>query len=232
MASTADAGEARGRLVGADRVGGAAERRHAEDDRRDDGRDAEEPELKGHAQHLALAEEEEPFRIAAHRAGLADAFGEAAVEGQRGQRGDQRRHVEAGDDEAVAEPGQRAAGQRASHGERQGQADILPEHAEQDGREPQNRADRQIDAAGDDDEGHGQGDESDLRHQAALVEQVVGGEEPVRQQGEHDQGEDGERRQNGLVAEERCGGHGDLRRRAMSASTVARIMRPSTARSQ
>ncbi len=41
----------------------------------------------------------------------------------------------------------------------------------------EDRADREIDAAGDDDEGHRQGDQPDLRHQAALVQEVVGGQE-------------------------------------------------------
>ena len=74
-----DAGEARRELVVADRVERAAEGRVRQHDRREQDRDQQEPELGRHAQDLALAEAEEPLRIAAHRARLADALGQAAV---------------------------------------------------------------------------------------------------------------------------------------------------------
>ncbi len=54
-----------------------------------------------------------------------------------------------------------------------GNPEILPEHAEQYGDEAQDRADREIDAAGDDDEGHGESHKTDLGHQPALIEQIV-----------------------------------------------------------
>ena len=140
-----------------------------------------------HAEEFALAEHEEPFGIAAHRARLADAFGEPAIERERRQRRDERRHAEARDDQAVDEAGNAADDDAQHHGERQRQAEILPEHAEQDGDEAEDRADREIDAAGHDDEGHGERDETDLGHQPALIEQILGGEEAVGLEGQHDQ---------------------------------------------
>ena len=92
------AGEARRGLVVADGVERAAEAGAGEDDAEDQDRDAQEPELGRDAAQVALAEDEEPVRVAAHRAGLADALGEAAIEGQGGQRGDQRRDADAGDE--------------------------------------------------------------------------------------------------------------------------------------
>ena len=58
-------------LVRADGIGGAAPGGQPQDQRRGQRNEAEEPELGRHAEHLALAEHEEPVRIAAHRAGLA-----------------------------------------------------------------------------------------------------------------------------------------------------------------
>ncbi len=77
-----EAGEARRDLVGADRIGGAAEGGEAEDEGGDDEAEDQEPELGRHAEQVARAEHEEPFGIAAHRARLADALGEAAIERQ------------------------------------------------------------------------------------------------------------------------------------------------------
>jgi hypothetical protein len=203
-----------------------------------DDRDGDQdPQLRRNAEHFALAEHEEPVGIAAHRAGLADAFGKAAIEGERRQRRDQRRHLEARDDEAVDEAGDAADDDGEHHRGGQGNAEIVPEDAEQDGAEAEDRADREVDAAGDDDEGHRQGDQADLGHQAALIEDVGRREELVgllRQEEQHDDQQEAE---NGLVSQEGTErqGHGVHlipRRRAMSASTVARIRRPCTERSQ
>ena len=157
----------------------APEGRKAEDDGRRAGENGEDPQLHRHAEELALPQHEEPVGIAPYRARLADAFGETAIEGERRQRGDERRHAEAGDDQSVEQPRHAADQDPEDHGERQWDAKVLPEDAEQYGDKAEDRSDRKIDAAGDDDEGHGERHESDLRHQPALIEQIVGGEEAI-----------------------------------------------------
>ena len=55
------------------------------------------------AEEVLLAEDVEPVRVAAHGASLRDALREAAEEGQRRQRGDERRQPDARDEEGVEE---------------------------------------------------------------------------------------------------------------------------------
>ncbi len=120
-----------------------------------------------------LAQGGEPVGIVPYRAGLADAFGKAAIERKRGQRGDQRRDLEAGDDEAVEQARKSAEPQCQNHRQPERQAGIVPEHAKADRHEPDDGADREVDAAGHDDEGHGQRHEPEFGEQPALVQQVV-----------------------------------------------------------
>ena len=87
----------------------------------------------------------------------------------------------------LTKPGGGAGGERHDDRGFQRQAQVLPAVAEHDRAQPHDRADREIDAAGDDDEGHGQRHQPDLRHQPALVEQVVDGQESVALQRQHDQ---------------------------------------------
>jgi hypothetical protein len=62
------------------------------------------------------------------------------------------------------------------------------------------RADRQIYAAGDDDEGHGERHEAHFGHQPSLIEKVAGGEEAVGLEGENDKCCDEQHRQDRLMA--------------------------------
>ena len=132
--------------------------------------------------------------------------------------------------------------QRKEDRERQRKAEGLPGIAEHDRAEADDRADREVDAAGDDDEGHRQRDQADLGHQPALVEQIVDGEKAVVERAEADQRDDEDDREQRLVALEppgRAPGDGADRgahffhpraarrwRRRMSAMTVARISPP------
>ena len=123
-----------------------------------------------------------------------------------------------------------------------GKPKVFHEVAEHDRAEADDRPDREVDAAGDDDEGHRQRDEPDLRHQPALIEQVVDREEAVVERAEADQRDDEDDRQQRLVALEpprrpagggfRDGAHffhpraARRWRRRISAMTVARIRPP------
>ena len=110
---------------------------------------------------------------------------------------------------------------------------------------PDDRADREVDAAGDDDEGHRQRDQADLGHQPALVEEIVQGEKAVVQEAEADERDQEDDREQRLVALEPAG-HAkrfgfDRQahrfhpcaarrwRRRMSAMTVTRMSAPRTA---
>ena len=130
---------------------------------------------------------------------LADALGEAAIERERRDRHDERRHLEPRNDEAVDEAGERADAKRERDRQRQRKAEGLPGIAEHDRAQADDRADREVDAAGDDDEGHRQRDEPDLGHQPALVEEVVEGEEAVVEGAEADQRDNENDREQCLV---------------------------------
>ena len=104
--------------------------------------------------------------------------------------------------EPLQKPANAPTAERENDRQRQRKAPVLPGIAEQDGAEADHRADREIDAAGDDDEGHRQGDEPDLGHQPALVEQIVERQETVVDEAEDDQRDDEDRRQDRLVPDE------------------------------
>ena len=95
--------------------------------------------------------------------------------------------------QAVDQPGAGADHQGERDGELERQAQVLPQHAQHDGAQAQDRARRQVDAAGDDDHGHRQGHQPDLAGEPALVEQVVDGEELLAGEGQDQQrqGQDG-----------------------------------------
>ena len=123
-----------------------------------------------------------------------------------------------------------------------GKAKGLPRIAEHDRAQADDRADREIDAAGDDDESHRQRDQADLGHQPALVEQIVEGEKAVVQHAEADERDQEDDREQRLVPLEPAGHAKRLRfdreahrfhpcaarrwRRRMSAMTVARMRPP------
>lgn len=167
---------------------------------------------------------------------LADTFGKAAIERQSRERRDQRRHTETGYDQPVDETAQRSCSNRKNGGDRQGQSH-LPQFADKDGRQSEDRPDGQIDPAGDDDKGHRDGDQAEFRHQPRLVQEIGSSQKPLvlrRQHGNDAEQDDEEQR---FVAEEKlvvhCAPLQPARPRlATSASTVARMRMPCTARSQ
>ena len=129
--------------------------------------------------------------------GLADPFGEAAIERERGDRHDERRHLDPGNDEAIDEAGEAADRKREDDRDRQGKAEILPRIAEHDRAEAHHGADRKINSAGDDDESHRQRDEADFGHQPALIQQVVDGQKALvggAEAGQRDHEDDREQR--------------------------------------
>ena len=84
----------------------------------------------------------------------------------------------------------------------------LPEHAEQDRRQAHDRADRQVDAAGDDDEGHRQRHQRHLGHQPALVQQVADRHEAIGEHCQHRKRHDQRDKEDKLLrdVEARAGG--------------------------
>src|ERR1700727_282758 len=118
----------------------------------------------------------------------------------------------------------------------------LPRIAEHDRAQANDRADREIDAAGDDDERHGQRDEADLGHEPALVEEIVQGEKAVVHETEAEERDQEDDREQRLMTLEPARHAKRLRfdrqahrfhpcaarrwRRRMSAMTVARMSPP------
>ncbi len=79
--------------------------------------------------------------------------GQAGGDAQRAEGGDERRQLQAGDDDGVDGAEHHAGGEAGHHGQRPGYADAHERdlhHAD----EGHHAADRQVDAARDDDEGH------------------------------------------------------------------------------
>ena len=172
-------------------------------DRREDGRQDElEPQLAGKPQHRALTEGEEPLGIAGDGAGLTDPLGQAPVERQRRQRHDQRRNVDPHDEQPVEQPSQRTDHQGDGDGEFQRQAESLPADPQHDGGEAEDRADREVDAGGDDDEGHGQRHQPGFGQQPPLIEQVLGAEEVFVELRQHRHHQHEDQEQHPLLAEE------------------------------
>ncbi len=97
-------------------------------------------------------------------------------------------------------PHERAERNRERNRRREWKAQVLPAVAERDRAKPDDRTDRQIDAPGDDDESHRQGDQADFRHQPALVEQIVEGQKAVVEGAQDRERDDQDSRQQGLVA--------------------------------
>ena len=103
--------------------------------------------------------------------------GQAAGAGEHGQRGDERHDPAVGDGDAVDQPEQQAEPDGAEHERRRLLARSTRPPAI--GRRRQHRADRQVDAAGGDDERHAHGDDAGHAGLGEDGEQVVAGEERV-----------------------------------------------------
>src|SRR6202044_3790857 len=123
----------------------AAKGRAIEHDSRNDDENEQKQKLRRHAEHVALAEKIEPFRIAAHRMRLAYALGETTIERERRDRHDERGHSNPRDDKAVDEARERADEERKDDRQWQRKAERLPRIAEHDRAQADNRADRKVD---------------------------------------------------------------------------------------
>ena len=86
-----------------------------------------------------------------------------------------------------------------------GKCERLPRIAEHDRAQADDRADREIDTAGDDDESHRQRDEADLGHEPALIEKIVQGQKAVVQEAEAKERDQEDDREQRLVTLEPAG---------------------------
>ena len=110
--------------------------------------DEERQLRRNDAAEIALAERQKAARkIGVVRRRVRDAFRDAAKQRQGSQRDDERRDLEARDQQGVERAARGTDEQRDERGERQRKTEILAGGPEHDGREAQHGADRQVDAA-------------------------------------------------------------------------------------
>ena len=105
----------------------------------------------------------------------------------------------------LMKPGERADEEREDDRQRQREMERLPRIAEHDRAQAHDRADREIDAAGDDDESHRQRDQADLGHEPALVEKIVQGQKAVVHEAEAEERDQEDDREQRLVTLEPAG---------------------------
>ena len=110
-------------------------------------------------------------REAADRVGGQDPLRDASVERQRSDRDGERRQSNAGDEKPVERTEQHADDDRRTHRGPDRPA-VLEQLGHQDGAEAEHRRDRQIDLAGDDDQGQRQRHDRDLADVQADVEEI------------------------------------------------------------
>ena len=123
----------------------------------------EDERLRRNAEPAFLPEKQKRRRKIRERIHAArDRFGESAKERERAERDDERRQAQPGDERGVQSARQRADAQRARRRHRHRQARVAPQFAEQDRAQPEQRADRQIDAARENDRRHHQREQADL----------------------------------------------------------------------
>ena len=169
-----DAGILRRLLVDADEVQALAVFGAVQNPRAQQDQHQIDPDLHRDAEKLSLAEEAEVHKGLAHLGGKA---ADALVGGRGGHAGDEQR--EAGIEEAAAQRdhhglhaavGHEEAGQRAAHsGGDNGDDDrdpdiearVAPQYALDDARKPDDGGGLDINAAGDHDKGHKEGDDAD-----------------------------------------------------------------------
>src|SRR5215216_4092249 len=199
----ADAGEERRLLVGADGEHRAAERGGVEDDPEHHGQDGEQGDRVGDG---GAGDGRGPVpgvagREVGHRLVAEDDEGQAAVQGQGADGHGQRGQAEPGHQEAVEGAGQGAGHEHGREDQLQGPAGV-PQPAQQGAGQAEDGGDRQVDLAGDDDHGQRQGQQGDLAHVQAQVEQVGAGEEPGRGLLPDQADDDQEHDQRGLPAQQ------------------------------
>ena len=121
-----------------------------------------------------LAEDEErrrEIREGVHTA--RDGFGESAEQRVAAQRDDERRQLLPGNEQGIESARDSSNAERAGHREWNRQAGIAPQFAEQNRAQPQQRTDRKIDAARENDRGHHQREQADFDRVPDHVERIV-----------------------------------------------------------
>ena len=146
--------------------------------------------------HVAEAELGERGREVADAARPEDDQGQAAEQGERAEGHDERRQAAARDEQAVEQAAERADDEDERDRDLERDAG-RPQEAEERARQAGHRLDRQVDLAGDDDQGHRQGHDRDL-HQGG--DQVARSCRRVRKNGDRalpsdDQPEQGDEQQ-------------------------------------
>ena len=143
---------------------------------------------RDHASEITLAEKQEPRgKPSVVDGALGDAFGNATEQRKGPERHDQGGQLEPGDQQRV-QPAARASGdQRTQRGDRQRQMPRAVRGPEADRREAHHRADRQVDAAGDNDRCQRDRQQAELHAEPRHFEEVPEREEAWRHGGkQHD----------------------------------------------
>src|SRR5205814_456599 len=111
----------------------------------------------------ALAELRETFGEAGEVIdGAGDSLGHSAEEGEGAEGDDEGADAEAGDERAIEEACEEADGECAGGGDPDRPVGVAPEFAEDDCGQAHERADGEVDPAGDDDGGECDGEEADF----------------------------------------------------------------------
>ncbi len=133
--------------------------------------DGDDPEKR------AVAGNAEAFAQPRYGARSGDLERDAAGDEHHAERGDERRQAHAGHENAVDEAAERAGEDAEHHCEGHGEPEFLHRQRCDDARQRQHRADRQVDAAGDDHAGRTDAQQGDGRHLQGDGHAVIDGEE-------------------------------------------------------
>ncbi|AEK62778.1 hypothetical protein CFU_2952 [Collimonas fungivorans Ter331] len=178
-----DARQARRLMITADCVDLHADHRATQDEPGNRHHQQGDDHQPGHAQHRIVADEGERQFGVEHGLVIRQQARQATHRGQRAERDDKRRQAHEGNQDAVGQPQQQAeadAGGDPQHAELRRQRRQHRHHC----RRRQDRADRKVDAGGQDDEGHA-GRQHDI-HRRLLGDdrQILHREEVFAHQGE------------------------------------------------
>src|SRR4051794_35395941 len=207
-----DAGQAGGLGVAADRDRPAAERRPVEQDPADGRNQGEQPDLDADPDDVPVEEVREARDADDLSLLVADDLGEASGAGQHRERHDERHDPAVGDqqpvDETARRPDQQSDDDHPDPVDVPG--DVLGGHrGAPDGRERDQSADGEVDAAADDHEGHPDADDADDRGETQDREHVVGGCEPVARRDRADDADQHQRDHESGVAANARAQHGE-----------------------
>ena len=192
VAVDVDAGEARDDRIAAEGVDVAADDGLGEEDLEEDGRADEHPDRKRQAEHHADPHEAEGLVEDRDRLAVGDDEGDAAEDRHGAEGGDHRVDAAVGDDQAVDQPGDGADGQTGDDAG-EGRVGRLDRHGGRDRGQADDRADRDVEPAGDDHHGLAHGEHAEDGDGEPDVEDVPRGEEHVAAQRAEDDEENGER---------------------------------------